>query len=323
MEGDIAVLNGPAARMLLFLLLADAQGRQRVRAGEIKAGAGIARHSYFEAARKQLEGVGLARLEKRGHLYEITHLAFHLNGSRRDGTDRWIDRETCVMNDLSIYRNTGAEPADLNSWDQAGTGLDEKLGSIIPDLNWGQESSKVPQNHLKTVPESGSVEKLRTIDPKSTPKPPQKYLETVPELQREALEVDGMDASGNVMHMNSPAQVRRRLQVAIVQKVWEQFFGDELLAANAKFFLRGCNESAAEVYDFFERVKSFNPNNPLTYARRILENERGRVVEAPVYTPSQAVLTEEELRQVEERTRAARIKLWRRWHPDGDIPADF
>lgn len=348
MEENIAYLNGPAARLLLTLLVARRDGMRSLKAVEMRRMAGIAHHTrFFLPAIDQLEQLGMVRFTRQGHRYEF-EIMIDLTSTAlvNHKTDRQIDR--------SIYRNIDAEAAEHGEGDKA---------LPVPD----------GENVLK-VPSSGERGPKSTFSEEDRPKSPFFDLEQVLKvpssptnmgqkapipnmgqeapvseedgtistysgngvlsyhvLKREAIEVDLMDDSGDLARANSPAQIRRRAQVAVVQKTWKHFFpaGGELLAANAKQFLRSLGNSAEECYDFFERIAQRHPRNPLTYARVCLEREGAEPAPSPapvasVYVPDpEEPFDQAEAERVDRAAHKARVALWRRTHPNEPVPEDL
>lgn len=140
-----------------------------------------------------------------------------------------------------------------------------------------------------------------------------------------------MDDSGDISRSGTPAQIRRRQQIAVLQEAWKQFFpaAGPLMAENAKAFLRGREESAESVYDLFELVASKNPGSPLAYAKAVMRKSEQATPTAPTSTafvPGPASSPEPdpvEQDRLERAAHAARIKHWRRFNPDGELPADL
>lgn len=139
-----------------------------------------------------------------------------------------------------------------------------------------------------------------------------------------------MDDSGDLARANSPAQQRRRQQVAVVQRVWGEFFPTQpaLIAENAKRFLTLSDQSAEAVYDLLEYVKSRNPGSPLQYALSTARNKsqpeaRPEAPPSPAFVPGPVESDPVEEKRVVSAAVRQRIKQWRRMHPHDDIPADL
>lgn len=340
----IAYLNGPAARLLLVILLARAEGRTRIRAGEMKRMAGIGTHHYWTCAIADLESTGLATVRKvsGSHEYEfITNLA---------STASVRESVTSVgqSNDYLSYIDrctTDAKPTELDLSKQLLAGLDEELGTIAPKTRNGTGIPKSgepvrnmvreyqnPPEYGTIVPKSNMVQEYQNPEYGTKIPNPGEYGTGIPNLRQECIQVDRMDDSGDLARANSPAQDRRRAQIVVVQKIWTEFFPSQgaLVAENAKWFLSHCNQSAEEVYDLLEYVKSRNIESPLGYARKTALNRERERPEAPIYVSSPAPVVEvekpfdqAEADRVERAAHNARVALWKRRHPNEPVPQDL
>jgi hypothetical protein len=343
MEEAIAYLNGPAARLLLVVLLARARGKTRLRAGEMKRLAGIGTHHYWECAIADLERAGLATVRKvpRSHEYEfITNLAS--SASVRES----VTSEYQSYDNLSyIDRCTSAaKPAERSSSAPLLPDLDGILGTIAsfsengtgiphsgePVRNMVQEYHN-PAEYGTIVPKQNMVQEYHNPEYGTGIPNPQKN--GTPDLKSECIGVDLLDDSGDLARAHSPAQVRRRAQIAVVQKVWTEFWPAQpaLVAENAKWFLSHCNQSAEEVYDLLEYAKSRGVESPLGYARKTALNRERERPEAPIYVTSSAPAVVEvekpfdqvEADRVERAAHNARVALWQRRHPNAPVPQDL
>jgi hypothetical protein len=303
-----------------------------MRAGEMKRLAGIGAHHYWTTAIEDLERAGLAQIRKvpGSHEYQfITNLAS--SASVRES----------VMSDvgLSVFIDrcpTTAKPSEPDLSEQLLAGLDEELGTIVPKKENGTKipysgepvrnmglSYQNPGNYGTIIPKQEMVQEYHI--PENDP--------IVPNLRQECVQVDRMDDSGDLARANSPAQIRRRAQVAIVQKIWSEFFPTQpaLVAENAKWFLAHCSQSAEEVYDLLEYVKSRNVESPLGYARKTAlnrQNEAQPVAAVASYSPATIVEPEKpfdqaEADRVERAAHKARVALWQRRHPNEPVPEDL
>jgi hypothetical protein len=342
MEEAIAFLNGPAARLLLVVLLARSRGKTRLRAGEMKRLAGIGTHHYWECAIADLKSAGLADVRKvpRSHEYEfITNLASSASV-----------RESVTLDDsLSVFIDrcpTTAEPAERKASAPLLPDIDGILGTIISNSENGTKIPYSGEPVRNMVREYHNPQEYGTIVPKpvldqeyhnpeyGTIVPNiSEYGSGVPNLRNECVQVDRMDDSGDLARSSSPAQLRRRAQIAVVQKVWAEFFPTQnaLVTENAKWFLAHCSQSAEEVYDLLEYVKSRGIESPLGYARKTAqnrENEAHPVAAAVPTSPAPVVEVEKpfdqnEADRIERAAHQARVNLWKRRHPDEPVPQDL
>lgn len=329
-------LSSPAKGLLLAIIQARAEGVDQLTAGEWREEAGIGSGRDWSKALRQLAESGMAELSKRGHMYVIN--AFALNGSGKDETERKIDRESVKIDNLSIYHTTDAEAAERDAGDQFLSDLGLKYGSNEPDLKYG---SNEPDSTVE-VNKSGSNEpnygKYGSNEPKSKVVQMNRISESSSyepdfssnEPKSRCVEVDRMDDSGDMARPGSPAQLRRRQQIAVLQEAWTKFFpaAGPLMAENAKAFLRGREESAESVYDLFELVASKNPGSPLAYAKAVMRKSEqaptaptsSAFVPGPVSSPEPDPVEE---KRVGSAAVKQRIKQWKRFHPNEPVPADL
>jgi len=327
MRWKTAGLSHAASNLLLAIIQARAEGIEEMRAGEWKAEAGIRKHQLWERAITELNTAGLARLSKRGQLYTITNLTV-FNGSFRE-TERQRDRESNEI-DISIYRTTDAKPVELDEPDPFLSGPGTKNSPTGLKLENGPTGLKAGIDELENGPTGLNYGKNSPTGPKSKIVLQDQNPENSPGgLKRECVEADLLDDSGDLGRANSPSQYRRRQQVAVVQKTWQQFVGAELFAQNAKHFLAHLDNSAEAVYDFVEWLSALKKDNPLAYGKKVLENrerERPQLTPPflPVFVPGPVdTYDPAEQARVDRAAREARVKHWRRLHPNVPVPADL
>lgn len=325
MRWKTARLSSPARGLLLAIIQARLDGIDRMTAGEWKEEAGVGNHRDWGVAIEQLRDMGLATLTKQGHSYVITDLSF--NGFGRDETDRQKEINS-EIDSLSIYRTTDAKAAEHDAGDQL-------LADLGLDFSSNGLKSENSSNGLKLLPSDDKYRPNELNPEKYSPNGLKQNIgqmnyisEYRPnDLKLECIQVDTLDDSGDLARSSSPAQVRRRSQLAVVQKTWDKFFGTELLAQNAKFFLAHLDNSAEAVYDYFEWLESMHKDNPLAYGKKVLvnrEREQAPVSPAvPVLAPEPEPVSQAEMDRVDRAAHRARVANWKRWHPDEPVPEDL
>lgn len=131
-------------------------------------------------------------------------------------------------------------------------------------------------------------------------------------LEGRCQDADEMDATGEWSIRNSPRNLRRKAQLAVLRDLWAHLFPEQnpIIDSNIKAFLGKCDDSAYEVAQVWASIQRYKPQNPITYGLIVA----GKRAEAPREQSNDPFdekheMTAEELAELERVKRVA-AQLW-------------
>ena len=142
---------------------------------------------------------------------------------------------------------------------------------VIPHTVGGNTQTVGVIPHTPALPESPTT--LIVASPARALEP----LEEPRDFQREAMQADLMDGSGDRNHLNSPYAARRAEQIRVLSDAFAEMFNRPLTPVAAKRWLVLTEDSAEavlEVIEYTHAHKGSQMESPFGYIEAVLKNKR-------------------------------------------------